>query len=301
MDLIQSMEIYRRVVEAGSFSAVAKEQSLSQPSISKHIAALEKRLGIKLLNRSTRQLNLTEAGANYYRHCLQILEEIEKAEAHIRQTQLHPQGTLRISTPMTFGRLFIVPHLWDFMNLYPDLKIDLISDDNYIDLVKEGVDVAIRVGPLQDSSYVAKPLGFSPLVMVASPDYLARRGKPTSIQDLSQHDCLVYSLLSEQNSWHFSSINGEEKVNVSGKFITNTPDAMHAAALAGMGIAIISWWAAKEEIKAEQLQVILPDHLPKAMDIHAIFQQRRYVSQKVKLFIEYMSAIFKNKTQTYSR
>jgi len=129
------MEIYRRVVESGSFSAVAKEQSISQPSISKHVAALEKRLGIKLLNRSTRQSNLTEAGLSYYRHCLQILEEIEKTEALITQTQLHPQGSLRISIPMTFGRRFIVPHLWDFMAQYPDLKIDLISDDSYIDLV----------------------------------------------------------------------------------------------------------------------------------------------------------------------
>ncbi len=185
MNLIFSMEVFQRVAETGNFSEVARQMSISQSTVSKHVAALEKHLEIKLINRSTRQLSLTEVGKQYYDKCIHILDELLETESTLRKQQYLPTGTLRINIPVTFGELCIVPELWEFLEKYPDLKIDLIMDDHYIDLVKDGVDMAVRVGPLTDSSLIARKIGDSPRVTVASPAYLAANGEPDTLQDLS--------------------------------------------------------------------------------------------------------------------
>ena len=159
MDVMQSMAVFRRVAEAGSFSAVARETAMSQSSVSKHIAALEERLGTKLLNRSTRQLNLTEAGKEYYHYCVRILNDFQEAEASVGKGKIKPTGTLRISTSAAFGRICLLPYLGEFFEAYPDIDVDLMFDDDYIDLVKEGIDLAIRIGPLADSTLIARKIG----------------------------------------------------------------------------------------------------------------------------------------------
>jgi len=288
MGVLLSMSVFRRVVETGNFSEVARELELSQPTVSKHVAALENRLNVKLLNRSTRSLSLTDVGKHYYDRCVHILDELHETESTLCNQQSQPAGTLRINTPVTFGELNIVPHLWQFLLEYPDLKIDLIMDDHYVDLVKEGVDMAIRVGPMTDSSLISRKIGDSPRVAVASPDYLAANGEPGTLQDLKAHNCIVYMLLTTLNEWHFTGPHGKETVRVNGRFSVNNPRTIRQAVLAGQGIAITPMWLMEESIKAGKVKVILDQYIPTPLEIHAVYPDRRFVPAKVSCFIDYI-------------
>ena len=288
MDLLLSMSVFRRVAEIGNFSAVAREMELSQPTVSKHIAALEKHLNVKLLNRSTRQLNLTDVGKLYYDSCVHIIDEMQETESKIRSQQSLLTGSLRINTPVTFGEISIIPHLWQFLTEYPDLNIDLIMDDHYIDLVKDGVDMAIRVGPMNDSSLIARKIGNSPRVTVASPDYLVANGEPDNLQDLKKHKCIIYTLLTTLNEWHFTGPKGRESIKVNGRFSVNNPRVIRQAVLEGQGIAVTPIWLVSDYIKTGQIKVILDKYVPTTLDIHAVYPERRFVPAKVRRFIEYI-------------
>lgn len=290
MDVLTSMSIFRRVAETENFSVVAREMGLSQPTVSKQVAALEKHLNVKLINRSTRQLSLTEVGKQYYQRCVHILDEIAECESKTRNQQSQPTGMLRINTPVTFGELKIEQHLWKFLEDYPELKIDLIMDDHYVDLVKQGVDVAIRVGPLTDSSLIARKIGTSPRVTVASPQYLKKNGEPKSPHELSSHNCIVYMLLATLNEWHFDGPKGKESVQVSGRFSVNNPRIIREAVLADQGIAVTPIWLMEEYIKSGQVTVILQDYKPTPLEIHALYPARRFVPAKVRHFIDYLEA-----------
>ncbi|MCK4871040.1 MAG: LysR family transcriptional regulator [Gammaproteobacteria bacterium] len=290
MDRISAMQIFRRVVEAGSFSAVSREMQLSQPTVSKQIAALEDHLGTKLLSRSTRQLNLTDAGHHYYERCCQILDELSGAEAEIREQQTLPTGLLRVNVPIAAGRMKILPLVWKFRERYPDLKIDMHFDDHYVDLVKEGVDVAIRIGDLSDSSLVARKMGTIPRYTVASPEYLEKHGEPETLEDLHQHECVVYNLLNTRNEWHFTSKQGKEKISVKGGFSSNSPDAMREAALTGQGVAVILGWLVEEDIEQGRLKVVLNDYVPTALGLNAIYPERRFMPAKLSLFLDFLQS-----------
>lgn len=295
MDVMQSMEIFRRVAEAGSFSAVARETSMSQSTVSKHIAALEERLGTKLLNRSTRSLNLTEAGTEYYHYCVRILNDFQEAEASIGRGRIKPTGTLRLSSTLPFGKIFIIPLLGDFLKQYPDIKIDYLMEDRFVDLVKEGVDVAIRVGPLADSSLVARKIGTSRRVVVASPEYLIKHGFPKTPSDLKSHECLLYSLLKSQNEWFFSSAQfGDESVLINGRFRASSNETICEAALSGLGIATMCKWHVHEHIKKGRLTVLLKNYELTPYDINAVYPERHYVPEKVKRLIDHLKTSFKD-------
>ncbi len=289
MDVLLSMSVFRRVAETGNFSEVAREMDISQPTVSKHVAALERHLSIKLLNRSTRQLSLTEVGKQYYDRCIHILDELIETESLLRNQESVPTGTLRINTPVTFGEICIVPHLWQFLDKFPELTIDLIMDDHYVDLVKDGIDVAIRIGPMPDSALVAKKLGDSPRVVFASPSYLKQRGEPKKLQDLQKHNCIVYTLLTTRNEWHFIGPNGEETVRVNGRFSANNPRTICDAVIDGQGIAVAPLWLVNKYIETGQVKVVLENYVPTPLEIHAVFPGRRYVPAKVRCFIEYFS------------
>lgn len=290
MDVMHSMAVFKRVVEAKSFSAVARETNMSQSTVSKHIASLEERLDTKLLNRSTRSLKLTEAGKEYYQHCIRILNDFQEAEASIGKGKIDPTGTLRISTSAAFGRTYILPFLNEFLSTYPDIKIDLMFGDKYTDLVKEGIDLAIRIGPLEDSSLIAKKIGSSPRVVVASPEYLVKHGRPKKPADLIKHSCLFYSLQKSPDLWYFNSTQeGDESIRVSGRVKASSPDAVCDATLEGLGISILGEWYVREHIKKGRLIRILPDYKPTAYDIHAVYPERRFVPQKVKRMIEFIA------------
>ena len=291
MDVMHSMAVFRRVVEAKNFSAVARETNMSQSTVSKHIAALEERLGTKLLNRSTRSLKLTEAGKEYYHHCIRILNDFQEAEASVGKGKIKPTGTLRISTSATFGRSYLLPHLKEFFETYPDINIELLFDDDYVDLVKEGIDLAIRIGPLADSTLIARKIGSSPRVVVASPEYLVKHGRPRKPADLIKHSCLVYTLQKSPDLWYFNSTQeGDESIRVSGRLKASSPDAVCDATIKGLGISIVCEWHAREYIKTGALNVILPDYRPTTYDIHAVYPERRFVPQKVKRMIEFLTA-----------
>jgi DNA-binding transcriptional LysR family regulator len=290
MDVMHSMAVFRRVVEAKNFSAVARETNMSQSTVSKHIAALEDRLGTKLLNRSTRSLKLTEAGKEYYHHCIRILNDFQEAEASVGKGKIKPTGTLRISTSAAFGRVFVLPNLNEFFDSYPDISVDLIFDDNYTDLVKEGIDLAIRIGPLEDSSLIARKIGSSPRVVVTSPEYLVKNGRPKKPADLTKHDCLLYSLQKFPDIWYFnSSQQGDESVRVNGRLKASSPDAVCDATLEGMGIAILGEWYIRKYIKDGRLKIILQDYHPTAYDINAVYPERKFVPQKVKRMISFLA------------
>jgi len=290
MDVMHSMAVFRRVVEAKNFSAVARETNMSQSTVSKHIAALEERLGTKLLNRSTRSLKLTEAGKEYYHHCIRILNDFQEAEASVGKGKIKPTGTLRISTSAAFGRTCMLPYLNEFFDSYPDINLDLVFNDDYIDLVKEGIDLAIRIGPLADSSLIARKIGSSPRVVVASPDYLVKHGRPKKPADLEKHNCLFYSLQKSPDLWYFNSTQeGDESIRVNGRLAASSPDAICDATMEGLGISILCEWYVRKYIKDGRLKVILPDYRPTTFDIHAVYPERKFVPQKVKRMIEFLA------------
>lgn len=288
MDRIGAMQLFRRVVEVGSFSAVSREMQLSQSTVSKKIAGLEEYLNTKLLNRSTRQLNLTDAGQRYYQRCCQILDEVADTEAELQQQQDIATGTLRISVPIAAGRMKILPCLWKFFDRYPALKFDIHFDDHYVDLVKEGVDVAIRVGELADSSLIARKMGCLQRYIVASPEYIELYGEPKTLEELQQHNCIVYSLLSTRNEWHFDGKKGKERTLVQGRFSSNSPDAIRQAALRGQGIAVILGWLVEDDIAQGRLNVIMQDYTPTTLDLNAIYPQRQFMPAKVSLLLDYL-------------
>ena len=291
MDVMHSMAVFRRVVEAENFSAVARETNMSQSTVSKHIAALEERLGTKLLNRSTRSIKLTEAGKEYYHHCIRILNDFHEAEASIGKGKIKPTGTLRISTSAAFSRACMLPYLNEFFRTYPDINIDLLFDDDYIDLVKQGIDLAIRVGPLADSTLIARKIGVSSRVVVASADYLVKHGRPKKPADLVKHNCLLYSLQKAPDLWYFNSAQeGDESVRVRGRLKASSPDALCDATMNGMGISVLCEWYARKYIKDGRLKVILQDYHPTRYDINAVYPERKFVPQKVKRMIEFLAS-----------
>jgi len=288
MDRIAAMQLFRRVVEAKSFSAVSREVRLSQSTVSKKISGLEEYLATKLLNRSTRQLNLTDAGQRYYQRCCQILDEVADAETELQQQQDVATGILRISVPIAAGRMKILPCLWEFLEQHPKLKLDIQFDDHYVDIVKEGIDVAIRIGDLTDSALIARKIGSIPRYTVASPSYLVQYGEPANIAELQQHDCIVYSLLSTGNEWHFDGKNGKQKVAVQGRFSSNSPDAICQAALMGQGVAVILGWLVEDDIARGRLKVLLKDDVPTRLDLNAIYPERRFMPAKLNLLLDYL-------------
>jgi len=292
MDRLSAMAIFRRVVETGSFTAVGQETGLSQPTISKQVAALEHHLNSKLLNRSTRQLTLTETGKHYYESCVRILDEVDETESGIAQQQIQPTGLLRIHAPISFGHNHLMPCLWSFLDQYPELSIDLTLDDHYVDLVKEGVDLAIRIGELKDSSLTARKIGDSPRVSIATADYLKQRGEPDEPRQLSQHECIVFTLLTTREQWHFNGPNGKEVVSVSGRFSANSPDAIRQAVLNHRGIAVMPYWIIGDDINSGRVQKILHNYNPTPLEIHALYPTRRFVPAKVHRLIDFLSVQF---------
>ena len=295
MDVMQCMAVFRRVAESGSFSAVARETEMSQSSVSKHIAALEQRLDTKLLNRSTRSLNLTEAGKEYYHYCVRILNDFQEAEASVGKGKILPTGTLRLSSSTQFGRLFVLPFLNQYLAKFPDISIDYVMEDRYIDIVKEGIDLAIRVGPLADSSLIASKLGSCQRLIVANQDYLLKHGFPKKPEDLKSHNCLTFSLQKTPNEWFFNSAQfGEESVRINSRFKASSNEATVEAAIAGIGIATACDWHVREHIKSGHLTVLLKNYALTPYDINAVYPERRYVPEKVKRLIDHLKQSFKD-------
>jgi len=291
MDRMAAMETYVCVVEAGSFSAAAKRLKLGQPAVSKSIAQLEDRLGVRLLFRSTRGLTPTDAGQRFYEHARRAIEEVDLAEQVVRDASTGLSGVLRIGAAVTFARLHILPALKRFLDSHPDLQIDIVLDDRTIDLLEKGVDVALRMGSLDDSTMTARRIARGRRLVVGTPGYFAEAGVPKSPADLSQHQAVVYSLRGGGESWAFSQNGKEVAVVVSGRVSVSAAEGIRTTVLGGMGLAIASEWMFSPELADGTVKAVLTDWELPPIDLWAVFPAGRLVSAKARAFVAFVEEV----------
>ena len=292
--LLEHIRTYVRAVETGSFTAVAAEQGQSQPTVSRQIAALEAHLGVRLLQRTTRALTQTDEGRAYYAHARAMLDAAEDAAAAVRPGAAGVAGTLRVAAPLAFARLHLMPRLGRFLALHPALRTDWVLGDRPVDLVGEGVDLAVRIGAVTDQSLIVRRLGETRRVTVATPGYFAAHGIPVTPQDLTGHDCVVYTGLSTMDEWHFAGPDGEAIiVRVSGRVRVDASEGMRAAVLEGLGVAVAPTWLFGDEVEDGTLTRVLRDHEPAPLPISAVYPSRRLVPPRVRAFAEFLAAEFR--------
>jgi len=293
MDRLQAIELFIRVVDLGSFSKAAADLGMGQPTATKLVASLEKQLGSRLLHRSTSGVSPTEIGTLYYNKCKLIAHHLEEAQSVSTLLQSKVQGALRISTSVAFGRRVLSPMVMRFMQMHPKLHIELNFDDRYVNLVEQGIDVAVRMGPLADSSLGARYLGTNPWVMVASRSYLDLHGVPSNPTDLALHDALIYSTVQGDARWHLSGANGQSKVvQVRGPLRSNNLSALLLAARNGLGLVTLPKYVAQESLRNRFLEEILTDWTLPAQEIHAVYPSPQLVPTKVTSFITWLQGQF---------
>lgn len=289
MDRVTGIQLFIRIVETGSFSKAADALGMAQPTATKAVAAMEARLGARLLHRSTRGVTPTEVGALYYDKCKLIAREIDEADNLATLLQSQVGGTLRISSSVAFGRRVMVPLVLRYMAQHPAATIDLSFEDRYVSLVEQGVDLAVRMGRLADSTLGARYLGTNPWMMVAAPGYLQEHPAPRVPSDLAAHRCLVYSSVQGDDRWQFTGPSGEElSVAVRGPLRSNNLSAILDAARAGMGLAVLPCYVARESVAEGVVQAVLSDHHLPAQEMHAVFPSPKLVPLKVTNFIGFL-------------
>ena len=292
--LLEHILTFVRAVETGSFTAVAHEQGQSQPTVSRQISTLEEHLGVRLMQRTTRALTLTEEGQTYYLHARALLDSAEEAAGSVRPNA-EIRGTLRIAAPLAFTRLHLMPRLGQFLDENPGVRTDWVVGDRPIDLVGEGVDIAVRIGRVTDQGVIVRRIGRTRRVTVARPSYFADRGRPTHPAELSGHDCIVYSGLSTTDEWHFTGPENEPiVVKVSGRVRVNASEAMRAAVIEGLGVAVCPTWLFTTELVDGTLEEVLTTFEPASLPIQVLYPSRRLVPPRVRAFAEYLQQSFRS-------
>lgn len=290
MESLTDIAVFVRVVEAGGFTAAAEKLHLSQPVVSRSVTALERRLGVRLLQRTTRRISLTEAGAELYRRAVRGLAELEEAELEVTRFQTEPRGTLRVSAPTSFTISWLGPTVAEFLQRYPAVRLDLQLQDHQVDLVAEGFDLAIRIATMDDSQLVARRLAPARSVLCASPGYLERRGTPEQPDDLLQHDCLVYTNGRSPGKWRLRAPDGDGEivVPVQGPVLTNNGLVEKFAALDGLGIVLLPTFYVADDLRNGLLRVVLPQYPPVELGIYAVYPERRGLSAKVRAYVDFL-------------
>src|SRR5271155_458844 len=285
------MAVFAKVVESASFAAAARHFGMSPAMVSKHVQALEERLGVRLLNRTTRRVGATEVGQDYYERSRRILAEMEEAEVAAGDLQTIPRGRLRVTAPVSFGTHQLAPAIADYLAAYPDVSIDLSLDDPYVDLLERRFDVALRLGHLPDSSLIARKLYSLTTLLCASPGYLETNATPQTPADLASHNCLIYTYATQQNIWNFFDRHGkEESVRVSGRFQASGGDALRVLALKDAGIVLAPCYIVEDDLKAGRLIHLLPDYAAQETPVHAVYPHSRFLSAKTRTFIDFLAA-----------
>lgn len=293
MDRLSAIELFIRVVDLGSFSKAAADLGMGQPTATKLVASLEKRLGSRLLHRSTHGVTPTEIGALYYKKCKLIVHHVDEAQNLTTLLQAQVQGALRISTSVAFGRRVLSPLVMQFMQLHPKLQVELNFEDRYDNLIEQGIDVAIRMGPLADSSLGSRYLGINPWLMVASGDYLTARGTPLKPADLQMHDALVYSTVQGDARWHLTGIDGVvQTIPVKGPLRSNNLSALLVAARSSMGITALPNYVAGQSVNSGALCAVLTDWTLPSQEIHAVYPSPQLVPVKVTEFVSWLQGQF---------
>jgi DNA-binding transcriptional LysR family regulator len=293
MDRMAAMEAFLVVVDTGSFSAAARRLNVGQPAVSKLVAQLEERLGVKLLVRTTRGLTATEAGHNYYERARRSIEEADEAESAARGAGTSLTGKLRIAAAVTFARIHIMPHLPEFLQRHPDLEIDVVLDDRNVDLVQEGIDVALRMGQLADSSLAAKRIASSLYVVVGTPNYFAKAGEPAEPSSLAAHEAVIYDLGGVGADWTFRRNGAEVAVTLKGRLRVSAAEGVRAAVLADAGIAIASEWMFAPEIADGTVKVVLQNWELPRHDLWAVFPAGRTATAKARTFAQFVEEVMR--------
>jgi len=282
---LNDIAVFARVVEAGSFTAAARLLAMPKTTVSRRIAALEREVGVRLLQRTTRSLKLTDAGRLYYEESSQALRSLEQANFRLAEARAEPAGTIRISAPVGFGGHFLSATIFDFLATYPKSRVELRLTDDRLNLIENGIDLAFRTGILEDSTLIARKLGSTRRILCASPDYLARCGAPDRPADLSRHDCVIAGQATHAQ-WLLEGPHGQETVAVSGRFAANEMQAVMAAAIAGHGIAQLPHRFAEACIKDGRLRRVLDGYTTPAGGFHVVYPSSRHLPPLVKAFIE---------------
>jgi DNA-binding transcriptional LysR family regulator len=293
MDRMAAMQAFVVVVDTGSFSAAARRLNVGQPAVSKLIAQLEERLGVKLLVRTTRGLTVTEAGLNYYERARRSIEEADEAELAARGAATSLTGKLRVAAAVTFTRIHVMPRLPEFLQQHPNLEIEVILDDRNIDLVKEGVDVALRMGQLPDSSLAARRIVSGPHVVVGTPTYFARVGEPATPGDLTAHEAVIYDQRGGGTDWTFQRDGAEIAVTLKGRLHVSAAEGVRAAVLASAGLAIASEWMFTPEIADSTVKVVLQDWELPRIDLWAVFPAGRTATTKARTFTQFVQQVMR--------
>lgn len=291
MDALTSMRVYCAVVEAASFAGAARRLTVSRAVVTKHVAGLEDRLGVRLLERSTRKVSVTEVGGRYYERCVQVLAEVEVAEQEAQQATVIPRGTLRITAPHHFAVAHIAPHLTEFRERYPEVELELALTDRVVSLIEEGFDVAIRMtDALPESSLVARRLAPCRFVVCGAPEFLRCHGAPQYPDDLARHPCLDSALSRREHTWVFACPEGRRHVvAVHGPLLSNSIELLGAAAVAGVGLILLPTFVAGRDLEAGRLQPVLTDYRVQEHSIYAVYPSRKHLSAKVKAFVDFLA------------
>jgi DNA-binding transcriptional LysR family regulator len=295
MDRFQELNVFAAVVDAGSFVGAAEALEMSKPAVSRHVAELESRLGVRLLQRTTRRLSLTEEGEVFYARASEVLASLQEAESEITSRTGKAAGQLKVSAPVSFGLLHLAPLWAGFMARHPDVVLDLTLSDRMVDLVEEGFDIAIRIASLPSSSLVSRKLSSTRLVLCATPRYLKTHGTPKTPAELARHTVLAYSLLSSGESWEFDGPQGHASVKVNPRLRTNSGDTCRAVALQHLGIIIQPSFLVADELRSGALVEVMPQYRSLEFGIYAVYPSRKHVLPKVRLLIDYLVAALKKK------
>lgn len=290
------LTLFVNVADAGSFNKAAQQAGLSTPALSKRISKLEQDLGAQLIHRTTRRLSLTEAGESLYVHAKNIEGQVSDAIASVSAFSQGVTGTIKMSVPTISGELLLAEAVAEFCQKYPNINVDMRLENDFVDLVGEGLDLAIRTGKLEDSSLIAKPLIQSNWVVCCSPNYIERYGEITNLEALKDHNCLAYTYQAQGSfDWRFTRNNIEESVRISGSFATNNAQALRKAALAGFGIVYVPRCCVYEDLQQGKLVTILPDYQPRRLGVYAIYPFTKYLPEKLRLLIEHIKQAYRDK------
>ena len=291
MDRFNALATFAKVVEQGSFARAADRLSVSTSAVSRQVAELEAHLDVRLLNRTTRRLSLTEAGQAFYERCVQLLADLEETESSVRSTAVEPKGTLRVTCGVTFGERYLAPAIAEFAGLHPQVSFDVDLSDRVVDLVEEGFDLAIRIGPVGNQALVSRRIGSTQFVCCASPAYLARHPAPVTPADLEQHACLGYTYAAVTSAWTFESRDGTRHTpRIVPRHRLNNGRMLAELAAAGLGIVLEPDFIVAPEVRSGRLQRLLTDYQPPRSLIAAVYPSRRHLSAKVRSFVDFLAA-----------
>jgi DNA-binding transcriptional LysR family regulator len=285
---------FHSVVKHSSFAKAAEELSLSPSGVSRIVTRLEERLGVRLVQRTTRSLSLTEAGAAFYARASQILADLMDAEAEVQKATAQPRGLLRMTASLTFGQIYIAPLLEEILQTFPELSIDLQLTNRFVDIIDEGVDLAVRIGALSDSRLIARRLCTNQRILVASPAYLARRGTPTHPDELAQHEIVIYTGFSRPREWKLIGPDGPVSIAISGRFATNTIEVLADSARKGLGITVGPTLSVHRELLAGELVRVLPAYEFEQTSVFAVYPSARQLSTKVRAVVDFLVGRFQD-------